>query len=163
MNKMFKLFSFVYLSVSSTPIKAVDVQLIDWGTDKNSYNNREKAIAFMTLKNNGSDPIDVKTLASARVSYNVKLKIAGISTSYKEDDKLFKVSDFLKYISGDSIINPGETKVIRSIPIGVTLPPFTTADGTFTAKILIENSEIGTINGSIRVEDGFKPTLRIIK
>ena len=116
-----------------------NAQLVNYGTDKDTYKRGETANGYATIKNTGSTVIDTVTI-SAKVSRSMPL-VGSLSVLSKD----FKVTGLN--------IKPGETKKVQfSVNIPSTFSGFSTA-GSYDIKgnVLVNGKQLGSFSKHIKV------------
>lgn len=114
-------------------------QLVNYGTDKDTFNRGEQATGFITIKNTGSTVInDVTTSVSA----SRELPVAGTATIGSKD-----------YTFSGLNINPGETKRVEfKADIPAEYKGVSTA-GEYTLQVNVKTAgkEIGSFSKDVTI------------
>lgn len=132
----------VAVSVTTVPTAhatAVNADIVDYGTDKDTYNRGDTAKGYITLKNTGNSVINDVTIS---VSIARSVPALG-STSLGSKD--FKVTGLN--------IQPGETKKAEySVSIPSEFGGFSTAgDYNVNGKAIVGGKDVGSFSKSIKV------------
>lgn len=122
-----------------TGTSGTSAQLVNYGTDKDTFNRGEQATGYMTIKNTGSTVInDVTTSVSARKA----VPVVGETTLGSKD-----------YTFNNLDIKPGETKRVEfkvDIPseyMGVS----TAGDYTINVNVKTGATEIGSFSQTVKI------------
>jgi hypothetical protein len=118
---------------------ATSAQLVNYGTDKDTYKRGETANGYATIKNTGNSVIDTVTI-SAKVSRSMPL-VGSLSVLSKD----FKVTGLN--------IKPGETKKAQfAVNIPSTFSGFSTAGSyDINGNVLVNGKQVGSFSKHIRV------------
>jgi hypothetical protein len=125
--------------VAATGTSGTSAQLVNYGTDKDSFNRGEQATGYMTIKNTGSNVMNDVTTS---VSVSKAVPVVGETTLGSKD-----------YTFNNLNIQPGETKRVEfkaDIPSeykGVS----TAGDYTLHVTARTGGTEIGSFSKTVKI------------
>jgi hypothetical protein len=129
----------VDLVVPAAAAGVSNADIVNYGTDKDTYNRGDTAKGFITLKNTGDTNINDVTIS---VSVARSVPVLGMMTLGSQDIKLTGLN-----------IKPGETK---NAEYSVTIPSdykglSTAGDYKVSGKAIVGGKDVGSFSKSIKV------------
>jgi hypothetical protein len=134
--------SMMNMAMTVASVESANIEIVEWGLNKNRFKPGDTAQATFTLKNNGN-----KAVKNGKVKASIQKKVP-IAGFIKVMEKEMDISELIKGFQ----IKPGETKKFSTDRMKVPDIPMVGGEYKYTAIIIIDGKEIKKLEGNITIE-----------